>query len=203
VSWSDNVLVALSQVREEFVILMVDDLFLIRPADTERIIQVLDWMANTVSNCTHLYARPRPAVNCTDLVGPLPKGTYYRASAVSSLWRKNVLTSILRTGENAWDFEIQGSRRSNEFDGFYSTLLPCFTFTNGLIKGKWDPRALAVLKEHGVCPDTQKRGVMSYRNLTKLRLIELRGKMLELIPLSMRGKLKDLVVGTGVRYRPY
>ena len=121
ISWSDNLLTALSKIPHEFIILMVDDLLLTTPAKTVQISDILEWMNSSSGNCVHLYGRPKPTKPFVGLVGGLPKGTYYRTSAVSSLWRKSVLISVLKTGESAWDFEIQGSRRSNAFDGFYST----------------------------------------------------------------------------------
>jgi hypothetical protein len=113
------------------------------------------------------------------------------------------LISVLKEGETAWDFEIEGSHRSNAYDGFYSSLDPCFEFSNGIIKGKWDPRALAALHRLGVVPDTRERGLLSWKRLTFLRLIELRGSALELFPLAMRGKLKGLTLRRSFKYRPY
>jgi len=203
VSWSDNILTALSQICEEYVILMVDDLFLAAPADTARIAAILEWMNRAGANCVHLYGRPRPATRTTGLVGPLPPGTYYRASAISSMWRKSVLKSVLRSGETAWDFEIQGSIRSDEFEGFYSALEPCFAFINGLIKGRWHPRAVAQLQKLGVAPDCRKRGLLGWNRRAALRLLSFRSKALELLPLGARGKVKAMIQRKSFRYRSY
>jgi hypothetical protein len=203
VSWSDNLLTALSRIPQEFIILMVDDLFFTRPARTAQIRTILGWMNGSSGNCVHLYGRPRPVKPFDGLLGTLPKGTYYRASAVSSLWRKSVLMSILKPQESAWDFEIQGSRRSNAFDGFYSVVEPIFTFVNGLIKGKWHPRAVAELVKLGVTPETQNRGILNRRRRAELWLISLRSRVLSLLPLKMRGYVKDFILGADFTYRPY
>lgn len=201
VSWSDTVLAALSRIREEYVILMVDDFFLAGPPDSARITAILEWMDRATANCVHLYGRPRPAARTTDLVGPLPPGTYYRASAISSLWRKSVLTNILRSGETAWDFEIRGSLRSGEFEGFYSALKPCFAFINGIIKGRWHPRSVAALRELGAAPDCGKRGLLGWKRRAALELLSLRSKALEMLPLGARAKVKALILGANFRYR--
>jgi hypothetical protein len=202
-SWSSNLLAGLAQIRQEYVILMVDDLFLTRPADSKRINEILRWTIAASANCVHLYGRPRPGTQDTELVGALPPGTYYRTSAISSLWRKSVLAGVLKEGETAWDFEIEGSRRSNAYDGFYSSLEPCFDFANGIIKGKWDPRALAVLQRLGIEPSTQQRGLLRWRQRVSLRMIEIRSAILRLFPLAMRGRLKNAMVGASFKYRSY
>lgn len=203
VSWSGNLLAALSCVSAEYVILMVDDLFLTRPVDTSHVEEILEWMKSSQANCVHLYGRPRAATRHNHLVGPLPKGTYYRTSAVSCLWRKSVLEKILDPRENAWDFEVRGSHRCNQFEGFYSALAPCFSFVNGLIKGKWHPSAVKELQRLGVGVDTRTRGLLSWRQRISLQFIELRSGILRMFPLSLRGKLKQFIQGANFRYRPY
>jgi hypothetical protein len=201
VSWSDNLIAALGQIPEEYVLVMVDDFFFRSPVASTHVMAILEWMDRVAANCVHLYGRPQPEERTTDLVGPLPKGVYYRASAVSALWRKSVLMEILSPGETAWDFEIRGSTRSDAFDRFYSTLDPCFSFINGIVKGKWDPRSVAALRKLGVAPDCQKRGLLNAKQRAILMLVLIRSQLCCLLPLRMRGKVKAFVLGGRLNYQ--
>jgi NAD dependent epimerase/dehydratase family len=200
-SWSSNLAVVLAKIPEEYVILMVDDCFFTRAVPSARIVEILQWTEVSGANCVHLFGRPRPAVQTTSLVGPLPPGTYYRVSAVSALWRKTILLSILAPGETAWDFEIRGSVRSDAFDGFYSTLRPCFSFINGIIKGKWHPRSLAALRKLDVAPDWRKRGLLSMKQRATLMLVLIRSRALCLLPLRIRWKVKAFALRGRFKYQ--
>lgn len=92
----------------------------------------------------------------------------YRVSCQAALWRKDELLEILRTRENAWNFEHFGSMRSsllghryfvvdkswvklNEFE-----IVP-YIFT-GIVKGRWIREAKTLFDDNGIEMDFSKRG---------------------------------------------
>jgi hypothetical protein len=201
VCWSDNLRTALSRIHEEYVILTVDDLFFTAPVQGRFVLAILEWMHKDGANCVHLLGTPRPEHRSTTLVGPLPTGTYYRASAVTSLWRKSTLARILSSGETAWDFEIAGSRRSDAYSGFYSTLQPCFSQVNGIIKGKWNPTAVKALNILGVRLDLSRRSLLDSKGRLAYQFAIYRSRVLKLLPLRMRSRLKTLILRGRYNYR--
>jgi hypothetical protein len=45
-------------------------------------------------------------------LGEMDPGFPYRCSLNPALWRKDVLSELLRPGESCWGFEVDGSTRS-------------------------------------------------------------------------------------------
>ncbi|MFL2693699.1 MAG: hypothetical protein ACJ0G1_08330 [Gammaproteobacteria bacterium] len=68
----------------------------------------------------------------------LPPGTNYRSAISPSFWKKNIMIELLKDEENAWQFEIFGSQRSDAYERFYSINEPLFEFDHLVIKGKID-----------------------------------------------------------------
>ena len=121
VSWSDNLAKALASLNYEYIFLFLDDLFLTGNVDTKTVLGILNWAVRSKINYLRFNPSPKADRLYNDIVGVVSPGTIYRTATVMSLWRKEVLLNLLRPGESAWDFEIKGSIRSDEFDGFFST----------------------------------------------------------------------------------
>ena len=63
--------------------------------------------------------------------------------------KKDLLFSLLKSGENAWQFEKDGNKRNKNFD-FYSVYdSKLITYHHGIIKGKWLPETYLYLKNKG------------------------------------------------------
>jgi hypothetical protein len=157
VSWSDNLISALNKIEEEYVFLWVDDLFLIDRVDTTRIISLFEWATARGINYLCLNALPSPDKNYNNDVGIVSPGSLYRASTVLTFWDKKVLLGLLKSRETAWQFEINGSIRSDKYDKFYATWVPAIKVINGVIKGKWRRSAVRRLNSLGVVPDLRAR----------------------------------------------
>jgi hypothetical protein len=73
----------------------------------------------------------------------------YRTSLFLNLIKKDLILSLLKSGETTWEFEKNGSKRSKNFDfySFYKTKL--VTYQHGIIKGKWIPKVYDDLKNKG------------------------------------------------------
>ena len=120
---------------------------------------------------------------------------------MATLWRKSVLERLLRPGESAWEFEINGTARSDEFDLFYSTVAPHFTLINCVIKGRWHPAALKAVRRLGVHPDSTVKGLMTHRQVLRQRFLCLRARMFRLVPLAYCIPVKEFLQGGPSRYR--
>ena len=162
VSWSDNLLAALPRVGHKYVLILPDDFFLIASVPSDWVVGKMLWAVDHKASCLRLSPDPpKPVVRFDSDVGVVPRGSLYRTSLRFSLWDKEVLRQLLKTGESAWDFELSGSIRSDAFDGFFAIYAEPFKFANCVIKGRWSRSALRAVRRRGVRLDVSKRPVMS------------------------------------------
>jgi len=193
ISWSDLLIKTLKLVNEDYVLIFFQDLFLIGYVDNDKILKVINWMDSIGANYVRLNPSPKPDRYYNDMVGIIAKGSVYRASTMFSVWKKDVLLDLLRPKEDAWGFEIKGSERSDKYDGFYCTWDKYFKYVNGVVKGKWERRALRKIQGLGVEVDLKKRKVMDIFENLRFYLKEKRtGLFLSLMPSKYRRKARCL-----------
>jgi hypothetical protein len=194
VSWSDNLRKGIERLEEEYILLFIEDLFLHDFVCTDEVLQVVNRAIENKANYLRMNPLQRPDKPYDELIGIVSKGTIYRSSVVMSIWRKTVLLNLLKSGETAWDFEIYGSIRSDDYDGFYSTWENQFPTINGVIKGEWRRDAVKKCRSLGVEIDLTKRTVMNPMRATVFSLKRLRTKLLNLFPARHRRKIKDFIL---------
>jgi hypothetical protein len=148
ISWSSNLKKALGQIPEEFVFMWLDDLFPTKPVNTKKVSRLFEWAINKDINYLCLKGLPRADKKVTESIGLVSEGSLYRVSTVLSFWKKHTLFDLLKEKENAWQFEIEGSIRSDAYPDFYVTLKPEIFVVNAVIKGKWRRKALAKIKRN-------------------------------------------------------
>lgn len=202
VSWSDNLRQALERITENYVLLILDDFFLLDFVKTDRVLRVFHWMLECEPNYVRLNPSQKPDRPYSDIVGIVSPGTIYRTSTQAAVWRRRVLLELLKEGESAWDFEVYGSVRSDCYDKFFSTWDNHLPLVNGIIKGKWHPRAVAALEAAGVQVDLQNRKLMSRSETAALALAEWRSQLLNSLPAKYRRRVKDAFLGGRYRYNP-
>ncbi len=188
--WSANLLAALDRVPHDYVLMMMDDLFIIKTIDTARIAKLLELCVAGQWNYLRLNPTPGPiAPVLLDDIGEVPAGDWYRSSTVFSVWRKDVLLSMLRPGESAWQFEIYGSKRTNAYGKWFACSKWNTPFVNLVIKGKIDPASLKRLNS----------GFDLSLNRPRLNTIErgaavlkrARSKLMLLVPRRVRQGLRE------------
>lgn len=201
VSWSDNVLEGLRHIKEEIVLMWIDDLFLLEKVETDALQRVCSEFIKVDGNYIRLNPTVKADKQFNDHFGLASKGTIYRTSTVLSLWRKAVLRELLKPGESAWDFEIHGTLRSDAYDGFYAAWRSYFTVVNGVIKGKWHRKAYKRIRTF--CPDAalDRRRVMSFAEGMVFYTKVIRTWMLLRIPSRYRRRIKDKVLFGKYNYR--
>ncbi len=144
-SWSDTLLTALRRVPEEYVLLWIDDHFVSEPVKSKEIVAAVEAFKSVGGNYLRLQSLPKPDARFNGHFGIVRNGSIYRTATIASVWKKSVLADLLQPGESAWDFETDGSVRSDRYDGFFSTWHDCFRIENLLIKGKicrWSQRRI-------------------------------------------------------------
>jgi hypothetical protein len=166
-SWSDNLLFALDNLEGEFVVILLEDFFFSQKINTEN----FQYCHNFISN--------NPDVGCMRLA-PIPEGDQpykdpffkehtseqsYRISTQAAIWRISYLKKVVLSGENPWEFEINGSIRSNSLSEKILVTqrekTPFFYF-NAVIQGKLTRGAYKFLKNEGLNVDLKEIKINGY-----------------------------------------
>jgi hypothetical protein len=183
-AWASNLLEALDQIPCRRILYFQEDYFLQRPVSTDRILHLLEFADREGAGFIRLCGAPEPdqAHQNEFGLGLLSPGLKFRVSLQAALWQRETLLDLLVPGENGWQMEIDGSRRSDalaaKFFGcsMHRPIIDYYFFT-GILKGKWVPGALRLCRREGVQVDTSRRAthgewpflVRRFRNLKVVR----------------------------------
>jgi hypothetical protein len=196
ISWSDNLINALERINEKYVFMFLEDLFLDKPVENNKVAALFDWAVENQVNYVKAALRTHKADKpYNEIVGEITKGSIYRASTVMALWKKAVLMDILKPGESAWQFELRGTERSDKYDNFFAVRQSIFSTVNMIIKGKWERKALKRVGKCGVQIDLNSRSVMGRAENFKLNALELRSRLLGFFPAKYRRKIRSIILG--------
>lgn len=170
-TWSQCLKWALDAMDSDIVLYMQEDYFLSGRVNDESVMYFLDVMQKTVEiPCIHLTQAGIPAVAKSKynmLYNSNPDYFSY-LSCQASLWRKDVLLSLIREHESAWNFEWWGSKRAKylgyEFlvvdpEIFMPEKNPILPYIlTGVVGGKWYKPVVELFQNHQIEMDYSKRG---------------------------------------------
>lgn len=117
--WSDGLIETLNQTKTEFVLILLEDYWLIRPVNVNAIaaaVQIMEEegdiarfdVATDRVNCHQ--ARDYGYVDGLDIIST-PTGAEYNFSYQASIWSKDKLKKLLVPGESPWESELRGNLR--------------------------------------------------------------------------------------------
>jgi len=189
ISWSDNLLKGLEVIKNDYILILLEDLFLKNKISNDYFIQLLNWINKNNPNYLRLCISHKPNY-FDDLIGVLPKITPYKTSTMPCIWKKSVLKQLLKEGESAWDFEIKGSKRAYKYDGFYAVYNDFITYENGIIKGKWRRSIVKKKNTYGLNKKDLSRPMMNLREEYEYSFRKLRSAFFNKFPNKFRVLLK-------------
>ena len=189
ISWSDNLLNGIDQLKKDYVFLLFEDLLLNQKVSTTYFNRLSKWINNHNPNYLRLCISHKPKY-FDDLVGRIPDKTPYKTSTMPCIWKRSTLREILKKGESAWDFEIKGSKRAYEYDGFYAVYKDLIRYNNGVIKGKWRKSILKEGNEYGLNRNMISRPVMTTVEEFVYALRKYRSVLFNRFPNKLRRVLK-------------
>jgi len=155
-SWSDRLKKVLAAVDTPFVLMFLEDFFLLEPVNDEMFQRCLQHMReNSDIGCISLHNTPEGKVSSTELenFAQLDRNSEYRVNCQIGLWRTEVLRKILRSHESAWDFEVWGSKRSSRMRHKFYSIIPGIPdpFPHDLGKpiyrGRWNMESVNKVRE--------------------------------------------------------
>lgn len=203
--WSSRALEHLHRIPEDYVILMLEDYYLNRMVDETLIETLYHYVQKFDLVCMRLVADPKPEVPVPGypLIGFQALGQLNRTNTHAAIWKKSALIELITKGESLWEFEINGSVRSNRFAGgicgVWKTALP---YEMAVGKGRWFRDVYQHLCRDGIKVDTGVREVEPFGDMLVRRLGGCFGNMLRaVIPLRYRQKMKRCLFPNSYKLR--
>lgn len=200
--WANNMKLVLDQIPEQYFLYFLEDVFLTEKVDTARILRLLNLVKEKNVACLRLFPSPgadKPWGDSKEL-GILDVNAPYRVCTMTAIWNKRDFIRLLKPGENAWQFELDGTERSKTMDNllFLSTWPKDYAinyFATAIKKRQWLYDAVEMCKKEGIKIDLTKRGVETHfdsiaRRLAYLPVVGGFARVFRRIIFSIRRKLK-------------
>ncbi len=154
--WSSNLLAALDQLEHSHVLYFQEDYFVTAPVNRAQLAQDFSYVIEHEADSLCFRARSQADQGfqpLNDRFGVVPLDSDGRTRCQVTLWKRSALQSILRAGENAWNFEARGSRRTQEmkilsYQRRDNTPIPYLM--SAISRGLWMPEAVALCRTHQV-----------------------------------------------------
>lgn len=169
-NWSDSLKKGLIKLQEKRVFFIYDDSFI-----SYININVVEEIFETafILDLESVTLRKNPfdnGIKYNDLLYKLRPDTRYRNSLFINLLKKDVLLTILKSGENAWQFEKDGNRRSSNFDFYSVKKVNLMKYHHGIVKGKWLPATKKYLKQKGYDLDDERFKTFSFFQMISMNI---------------------------------
>jgi len=178
ITWSECLLRALLVIDDEIILYMQEDYFLKDFVKNEIIKNFVELMKeDSLINCIHLTDQgvPRGEISRYENLFTVSKIHDNGLSCQAALWKKETLKLYPRKHENAWSFELWGSKRASILkhnfyvvDRFMATLnsfeiIP-YIFT-AVINGRWIKEVVPLCEKNNIKIDYSKRGFFAQKIL--------------------------------------
>jgi hypothetical protein len=216
-SWSDSVRLHLEQIREDYVLLMLDDFFLRSRVSSPLIERLFLELKVADGAMLRLLARPPPAAAQSrgQLTSECAPGEPYRSCVQAAIWRRKDLLSMLRPNESIWDWELRSTLRSEEierpFFAVHKTALPYrgLLFHHVVEKQCWIPceyvrlRLLGIPCKHSTRPWLSARvflGLLVAESVNRV-LMAIWGGQSHLVRNRIKNTFPKCIVGFYNRWR--
>lgn len=159
VSWSDNLLRALEQIPEEYVLLILEDFMISSLVQVEKIQSYLNIMKKNDGIFLEL---DKGLFYQTSLVAPglrvKERNERFRINCQCGIWKKEALKKLLVRHENPWEFEVYGTWRSSctpcTVFGVSEKIHQPIFYSHAIVGGHWVPEVVETLRREGITLQT-------------------------------------------------
>lgn len=196
-NWSDRLKFALSYVKTDRIILILEDFLLRSKVDNHEVESCLSIAFKENINMLRLIPRPSPDKkdNEYENLGLISPGSKFRVSTQSAIWDTQVLNELLVPNESIWEFEHNGSKRSNSITKFYSVINPVLTYKHHVVeRGKWFPWSSRYFLKQDIGIDLGAREVMNFFETSRWILQKSIGPLANRLPKAIRSLLKPFLL---------
>jgi hypothetical protein len=167
--WSTSLKIALSEIPERELLILLDDMPLHESPTLERIDEAFSLLS--LHNLGTLHPRPVPPIRRWNK----DHQTWFEYSHkdsytcnVFAIWKKEVLEQILVEGESPWEFEMLGSERLNTIARSGALKTNLLNYANLVIKGMWDPKVAKLEFDLRLGLDLSKRKIISKFSIKRI-----------------------------------
>lgn len=189
--WSSSLRKCISQITEECLFFIYEDALISKKVNTSEISNYYKIFIDQSLNYLRLRPSPRPDIKISKNIGVIERESVYRTTLFLSFWKKPFFLDMLRDGESAWEFEVNGTVRSKNYDGFCATYKDVFVYTHCIIRGKWINSSYNKVINEGYSLKFERD--MLYRSTSHEKIMDiynyLKFKMIDMIPGSKREKV--------------
>ncbi len=203
ICWSDRTLKAIKQVKNDYVLLLLEDYFFGQKVENKDIKNAIDFMKKNQAKYLRLTNIPKSRFNEKDNFFQLYCDEEYGVNLQASIWDKRFLIeSLEKYPGNAWEFEIGFLKSAVTakhvfLDGCYGMAKDPLNIHNGVLKGKWFPKEIKYFSKLGFDIPWEKRGKLSLMQSIKYYIsIGLKNKL----SYNARKKIKKVLKKIGVKF---
>lgn len=157
--WTKGIREVLDQIDDDKILLMIDDIFIRRQVDVERLNYAVKHLNGNIANI-NLEKSFDNSDEATEIEGFLKRkdGSQYQVSIMCGLWQKDKLKTVLSNDSDPWSVEYKNI--SYGFDylinggdyiidwGYHQTFKPV-----GICRGRWTIEAIQFLESEGIKVD--------------------------------------------------
>lgn len=168
-NWSDTLRKGLIKLNHKRVFFIFDDSFItsINVKEVKLIFDIAVYYdLESVSLRKRSYDDGKPF---NGKLYKLKSTTKYRNSLFLNLCKIDLILDLLKSGENAWQFEKEGNDRSKKYE-FYSIYYNIVTYYHGIVKGKWLPETYIYLKNKGYNINENPFSILNKFQVIKLQI---------------------------------
>jgi len=183
--WSTLLGRSLDMVKTPYVLFMLEDFFLRSVVDSELLQKNLENMNRSSIEMLRLIPSKKIPIwsGSHSNYSNISLKERYRVSTQGAFWKLEVLQDLVNPGESAWEFEINGTKRSslNQSGKFFSVNKALLPYGHHVVeRGKWFPWEARRFKKMNIGCNFSKRRVMSWwdsllwyarKNASKLKYI--------------------------------
>lgn len=151
-SWAESAYKMLEKIPTDNILFFLDDFFIFWKVNTDEVLKYYDVFLKLNANCLRLRNSPEiyNKVNGYEEIVEREKGEFNRVALDIAFWQKKTFMDLLKFGESPWQMENEGSKRSNQYTGFYTSKKWVIERRNGLEAGKWMRYNLDLIKKEGL-----------------------------------------------------
>jgi hypothetical protein len=191
--WAETVKKALPLIEEEYLLVLLEDMPLIQFDDKSQLAAAFDILQKNELGALHLKPLPKPKRKIKKSNWYLYNGDEPYLCNVFSLWQKSTLEKVLSFGENAWEFEINGSPRLGRIAKVGCLSGPIFEYVHLVEKGLWVPSIARINEKYHLKLDISKRKKQKKFSLTRSLKKTWFFFMLDFVPYKLRIKTSRLI----------
>lgn len=170
VEWTERLHMALEEIQEQYIILLLEDLYIDAIVDNKKILECINIMDNDTIG--HLRLNPdikyQIDYSKNDLYGEYLPGHAYRISTHPAMWQKSYLQKLTEKSIDAWSFEYEMSYESDKYEEkSITTKEKVISFTNTIWRQKWTREGVMLCKREKIVIDYSRRGKHSFWSKVK------------------------------------